>query len=58
MNQVKFVEDSFQKIWREFFKGCLPQILLDPFLNTLSYLTLSINPFSRGIELEQWAKMG
>ena len=58
MNQVKFVADSFQKIWREFFKGCLPQTLLAPFLNTLSYLPLSINPFSRGIELEKWAKMG
>ena len=23
-----------------FFKGCLPQILLDPFLNTLSHITL------------------
>ena len=29
--QVKFVEDS---------KGCLPQILLGPFLNTLSHLLL------------------
>ena len=25
----------------KFFKGCLPQILLDPFLNTLPYMYLS-----------------
>ena len=40
IDQVKFVEDSLQKIWRrpysfKFFKGCLPQIFLSPFLNTL-----------------------
>ena len=29
-DQVKFVEDSLEVV-----KGCLPQILLDPFLNTL-----------------------
>ena len=48
MDQVKFVEDSLQKRWRDmvclsrsyhfkFSKGCLPQILLGPFLNTLSH---------------------
>ena len=26
----------------KFFKGCLPQILLEPFLNTLSYLFLKL----------------
>ena len=31
VDQVKFVVDSF-------FKGCLPQILLGPFLNALSHL--------------------
>ena len=47
MVQVKFVEDSFLKISRDivrlsrpyplkFFNGCLPQILLGPFLNTFS----------------------
>ena len=25
----------------KFFKGCLPQILLDPFLNTLTQLILT-----------------
>ena len=25
--------------WIKFFKGCLPQILLGPFLNTLSHIT-------------------
>ena len=47
MNQVKFVEDSLQKIWSDMvcrpyhfkiFEGCLPQILLGPFLNTLSHI--------------------
>ena len=31
---LKDLKESFK-----FFKGCLPQILLGPFLNTLSYLT-------------------
>ena len=50
MDQVKFVEDSLQKIWRDmvclsispyhfkFFKDYLPQILLGPFLNTSSQI--------------------
>ena len=33
MDQVKFVE-------LKFFKGCLPQILLDRFLNTLTHVPL------------------
>ena len=44
MNQVKFAEDS-PWIWRDLvclsfklFKGCLPQILLGQFLNTLAHL--------------------
>ena len=47
MDQVKIVEDSLLKIWRDIvyfsqtislqiFKGCLPQILLGPFLSALS----------------------
>ena len=44
MDQVKFAGDSLQKIMVclrrpyhiKFFKGCLPQISLGPFLNTLS----------------------
>ena len=51
MDQVKFVEDSLWRIGRDmvwlsrpypfkFFKGCLLQILLGPFLNTLSHLYL------------------
>ena len=46
---VKFMEDSLLKIWSvwsalcrpypfKFCKGCLPQILLSPFLNTLSQI--------------------
>ena len=45
MDQVKFVKDSLLKTWsdmvclgRLFFKGCLPQVLLGPFLNTLSQM--------------------
>ena len=29
----------------KFFKGCLPQILLDPFLNTLSQISLRVPKF-------------
>ena len=46
MDWVKLVEDSLWKIWSDmaclsslyqfkFFRGCLPQIFLGPFLNTL-----------------------
>ena len=31
------VEKSIQE-WTRFFKGCLPQILLGPLLNTLSHV--------------------
>ena len=61
MDQVKFVEDSLQKISRimvwlsrqnslRFFKCCLPQILLGPFLNTLSQMFhcfLQFHPWDR-----------
>ena len=50
--QVKLVEDSLWKIWLDmlskqaihfiFFKGCLPQILLDPFLTTLTQILLTL----------------
>ena len=50
MDEVKFVEDSHKKIWigmvclkqtipLQIFKGCLPQILIDPFLNTLTHFS-------------------
>ena len=49
LDQVKFIEDNLYEIWRDmvclsrlysfkFFKGSLSQILLGPFLNTLSHL--------------------
>ena len=49
MDQVKFVEDRLSKNWSNmvglgrpyqfnFFKDCLPQILLGPFFNTLTNL--------------------
>ena len=39
MDQIKFVEDILQKIWINMVcLDCLPQILLDPFLNTLIHL--------------------
>ena len=51
MDQVKFVKDSLQKIWSDmfclgrpyhfkFFKDCLPKILLEPFLNSLTHIFL------------------
>ena len=51
MDQVKFVEDSLSKIWRDmvclsrpyplsFPEGCLPQILLGSFLNTWTHMTV------------------
>ena len=54
MVQVEFVEDSLSKIWRDIvclsrtypfkiFNGCLLQILLVPFLNTLSHMSLQIS---------------
>ena len=51
MDQLKFVEDSLQKIRSDmvcfgrpyhfkFLKGCLPQILLSPISNTLTHIRL------------------
>ena len=45
MEQVKSVEDSVKKClsrpyYLKFFKGCLPQILLGPVLNTLTHMIL------------------
>ena len=50
MGQLKFVEDSLEKVCSDmvslsrpyhfkFFRGCLPQIVLGPFLNTLTQMT-------------------
>ena len=43
MDQVKFAEDSFLNTWSDIvclgrFKDCLPQILFDPILNTLTQI--------------------
>ena len=43
MDQVNFVEDYLGSLYHfKYFKGCLPQILLGPFLNTLSYIKLHL----------------
>ena len=50
MDQVKFVEDSLQKIWSDIvclgrpyhfkvFKDCLPHVSLGPFFNTLTQIS-------------------
>ena len=55
--------DSLQKVWRDmvclsrpypfkFFKGCLPQVLLDPLLNTLSQMFLRSGASDRKVWLE------
>ena len=42
MEQLKFVEDWQSRPYHfKFFKGCLPQILLGPFLNSLTHLIVS-----------------
>ena len=52
MDQLKFLGDSFQKIWRDMlclsrsylskcFEGYLPQVLLGLFLNTLTHFLCS-----------------
>ena len=50
MDQVKFVDLSGSALGRsypfKFSKDCLPQVLLDPFLNTLA----QISQKSRGLE--------
>ena len=47
MDQVKFVEDGpLKNIPSNFFKGCLPQILFGPFLNTLSQIIITIVRYS------------
>ena len=39
IDQVKFVEGSLSRPYPlKIFKGCLPQILLGPFFNILSYI--------------------
>ena len=53
IDPVKFVENSLLKNWTDmvclgrsyhfkYFKGCLPQILLGPFLNTLTQMDNSL----------------
>ena len=55
--------DSLQKVWRDmvclsrpypfkFFKGCLPQILLGPLLNTLSQMFLRSGVSDRKVWLK------
>ena len=39
MDQIKFVEGRPYHL--KFFKGCLPQILLGPFLNILTHMTIN-----------------
>ena len=45
-NLWKTAFKKFEAIWSayhfKFFKGCLPQILLGPFLNTLSHTLLQM----------------
>ena len=53
MDQVKFVEDSLfeegimvslnRPYHFKFFKGCLPQVLLGPFLNTLTHIVIKVS---------------
>ena len=54
MEQVKVVEDSLYKVWSDIvclgrsyhfkiFKGSLTQILLGPFLNTLTHLIVTFH---------------
>ena len=43
MDQVKFMEDLGRPYYFKFFKGCLPQILLGPFLNTLTHMIYSFS---------------
>ena len=53
MDRVKFVEDSLfeegmmvslnRPYHFKFFKGCLPQILLGPFLNTLTHILIKVS---------------
>ena len=45
MDQVEFVEGSLylrRPYHLIFFKGCLPQFLLGPFLNTLTQLVFEL----------------
>ena len=44
IDQAKFVEDSFKNLkGYGLLKGCLPQILLGPFLNTLCHIARNNN---------------
>ena len=63
MDQVIFVEDSLSNIWRDmvcesrpypfkFLKGCLPQIVLGPFLNTWSRFD-----YGKDIDIQETRKL-
>ena len=65
MEQVKFVKDTLLKICNnmvcvgrpyhfKFFKGCLPQILLGPFLNALTQLFLVVLPQHFKLSRPRW----
>ena len=61
MDQVKFVEGSFYNMLClsrpyhfKFFKGCLPQISIGPFLNTLSHMIHDVNFWADKHFLAQW----
>ena len=51
LNLWKTAFKMFETIWSvhhfKFFKGCLSQILLGPFLNALSQIKITINFFNK-----------
>ena len=52
---IKFVGDSLTKTWRDMvcLKGCLPQIVLDPFLGTLTqFIKRALLPLAAGFLAE------
>ena len=50
--QVKFVQVCFNRPYHfKFFKGCLPQFILGPFLNTLSQININIS-YCKKIDIE------
>ena len=56
-DQVKFVEGSLRPCHFKIFKSCLPQILLDPFLNTLTQISiLHLNSLNCNRNFHNFAK--
>ena len=47
VDQVNLWKTAFKKYPFNFFKGCLPQILLDSLFNTLSHMKLVISIWRR-----------